>query len=847
MKTIIYFKVIVLLLFIGTTKIWGQSKIVQKETDKRDYVSFVKFATDTVIPLKNASDLLKTLHPKAKEADVWNLSAKRKEIKDDKGYTHQFYQQYYKGVKVEGGEFSIHAVNDNIESVLGNFEPVGDVSVTTKLSEKEALSSALKHIGADVYKWQIPEEEAWIKEYYNDSYYPKGELVIVKSQLKTNSEYRLAYKFDIYAHKPMSNNYVWVDAINGEVIGIESRIHFSNATGTAATRYSGTRTITADSYNGTYRLRETRNGVNISTFNMNHTGSYTSTDFTDNDNNWTAAEFHNTNKDDAALDAHWGAEMVYNYFKNVHNRNSWNGNNGALLSYVNGNLPLIDGSFSNSDNAFWNGNRMTYGQGTYLSPFVTLDIVAHEIGHGICESTANLGVAAAERGAINESLSDIWAACVENWATTDKQTWSLCEDLGVSIRSMSNPNLFNDPDTYQGTNWYTGSNASIYVHRNSGVGNFWFYLLSQGGIGTNDLGNTYNVTGIGINKAAAIVYKAEISYLTSSANYAQFRNATISAATNLYGANSPEVMIVNNAWYAVGVGSQYIVPTISGLDFVPCTGTVTYTSNVNGTWTVSSNLQIVSGQGTNSITVQKVSSNTTVVRYATVSINDITKNILIGSPKVTSIDGPGVAGGGLYYFSPNPYYPAATYSTNWYIYATDGSGTANFTITQNINNYLGVRFTKPGTYMILCAYSNACATSSEMPVYITLTVTQNDLMPTYSTGSGNDSIGIDGSSSSVWSSAYPNPANNELIIARTEDDSSIAISALNTQSVKGKTSEVRVLLYSHSTARLVYNKIHQSSEKQIRIDVSKLPDGIYHLNMIENGEKVKEQTVIVNH
>jgi Zn-dependent metalloprotease len=264
---------------------------------------------------------------------------------------------------VEGGEFSVHAVNDNIESVLGNFEPVGDVPVTASLSEKEALSSALKYIGADVYKWQIPEEEAWIKEYYNDSYYPKGELVIVKDQLKTNSEYRLAYKFSIYAHEPMSSNYVWVDAINGEVIGIESRIHFSNATGTAATRYSGTRTITADSYNGAYRLRETRNGVQIQTYNMHWGTNYNNaSDFVDNDNNWTAAEYNNTNRDNAALDAHWGAEMVYEYFKQVHNRNSWNASGGAIMSYVNADMnsmgygtnnALWSSQFTRSSNGVW--------------------------------------------------------------------------------------------------------------------------------------------------------------------------------------------------------------------------------------------------------------------------------------------------------------------------------------------------------------------------------------------------------------------------------------------------------------------------------------------------------------
>ncbi|MDR1198604.1 MAG: T9SS type A sorting domain-containing protein, partial [Prevotellaceae bacterium] len=62
-----------------------------------------------------------------------------------------------------------------------------------------------------------------------------------------------------------------------------------------------------------------------------------------------------------------------------------------------------------------------------------------------------------------------------------------------------------------------------------------------------------------------------------------------------------------------------------------------------------------------------------------------------------------------------------------------------------------------------------------------------------------------------------------------------------------KTSEIRVLLYSHSTTQLVYNKTYSSAEKQIKIDTSKLPNGIYHLNIIENGEKIKEQTIIINH
>jgi|GEM_PF-569956 len=569
----------------------AQTRFIQKELDHNGNVSYAKLRTDSAPqPLSKSAELLKNMYS-MRTTDELKPSEVRKEMRDELGSTHQYYQQYYKNVKVENGEVSVHSDKfGNIETIFGYYESEGEVDTEPKLSEAQALKYALEHIGAEVYKWQIPEEEQWIKEYFNDTYYPVGELVIVKDRLKTDKIYRLAYRFDIYAHKPMSRNYVWVDAITGDIIDMASRIRFANATGTAVTRYSGTRTITTDSYNGSYRLRETRNGVNISTFNMNNTGNYTSTDFTDNDNNWTAAE-HSANNNNAALDAHWGAEMTYEYFKQIHSRNSWNNNGGALFSYVNGNLPAINPKYSN-DNAFWDANRMTYGQGDIFSPMTTLDICAHEISHGICQSTANL-LYQGESGAIDESLSDIWGACVENWATTNKQTWLIGEDLGFPFRSMLNPRSLGQPDTYGDTNhnWFdvngcTPSDQNDYcgVHTNSGVMNYWFFLLSQGGGGTNGIGNAYSVIGIGIDKAAKIVYRAENIYMSTNTNFANARNATISAATDLYGNFSQEVISVTNAWHAVGVGDRFPPPTIIGSEFICSSVTYTVTYGTVSSW-----------------------------------------------------------------------------------------------------------------------------------------------------------------------------------------------------------------------------------------------------------------------
>ncbi|MFC1734298.1 PKD domain-containing protein, partial [candidate division KSB1 bacterium] len=132
------------------------------------------------------------------------------------------------------------------------------------------------------------------------------------------------------------------------------------------------------------------------------------------------------------------------------------------------------------------------------------------------------------------------------------------EDIGSPLRSMSNPNIYGDPDTYLGTNWYTGSGDNGGVHTNSGVLNFWYYLVSEGGVGINDISNSYNVTGIGIDTAGAIAYRTLSVYLTNTSQYIDARFYSIISAIDLYGPCSGPVETVTNAMYAVGVGGPYI-------------------------------------------------------------------------------------------------------------------------------------------------------------------------------------------------------------------------------------------------------------------------------------------------
>ncbi|VAW24943.1 Zinc metalloproteinase precursor / aureolysin, partial [hydrothermal vent metagenome] len=505
---------------------------------------------------------------------------------DRLGFTHEKYQQYYKNIKVDFATPIIHIKNGEIKSLSGEFYQIENLNITPGISKGIALQRAISSVGASSYMWQDARNARLIN--YKK---PEGELVILPGYLIGKKEDKLAFKFDIYATKPISRGFVYVDAKNGKVLFYNAIIKHINkfnnknkrttsnlksvkiadkilVTGSATTRYSGARNIETLTGTGGYILSDNTRGNGIRTYDLNESTNYASAvDFADNDNNWTAAEWDNTAKDNGALDAHWGAEMTYDYWLTKHNRNSFDGAGATINSYVHYNVAY--------DNAFWDGSRMTYGDGSSdgtvgngnFDILTSLDVAAHEIGHAICTNTANLAYQK-ESGAMNEAFSDIWAASVESFAAPEKSIWLIGEDIerrttSVSLRSMSDPKAEGQPDTYGGTNWIdpncTPSSTNDYcgVHTNSGVLNHWFYILSVGKSGTNDIGSTYSITGIGIDNAAQIAFRIESVYMSANSTYADARTFGIQSAEDLYGVGSPEVIATTNAFYAVGVGLEY--------------------------------------------------------------------------------------------------------------------------------------------------------------------------------------------------------------------------------------------------------------------------------------------------
>lgn len=258
----------------------------------------------------------------------------------------------------------------------------------------------------------------------------------------------------------------------------------------------------------------------------------------------------NTTAFKAAVSAHDYASVVYDFYKNLFNRNSIDNNGMSIISTVH--------YGSNYNNAFWDGSQMVYGDGdgttfTYLSG--DLDVVGHEMTHGVTERTANLTYAN-QSGALNESMSDVLGVLIATYNKYSVKTggtwsfnnadWVVGDDVytptksGDALRSLANPTLYGQPAHMN--NYVNSPNTEAGdwggVHTNSGIPNKAAFLVAQS---------------IGNLKAAKIYYRALTNYMTASTNFLSARNYLVQAATDLYGSGSAEAAAVGTAFDSVGI------------------------------------------------------------------------------------------------------------------------------------------------------------------------------------------------------------------------------------------------------------------------------------------------------
>ena len=347
---------------------------------------------------------------------------------------------------------------------------------------------------------------------------------------------------------------VYTNARNGKQIARESLV--KHADGTGYSQWSGTVTVKTALSGSTYQLNDTTRGSHR-TNDANNSTSQTApgTLFTDADNVW--GNGTTSSRQTAAVDAHYGAAVTWDLYKDSFGRSGIRGDGVAAYSRVH--------YGSSYENAFWYDPCfcMTYGDGgATLNALTALDIAGHEMSHGLTSATAGLAYSG-DAGGLNESTSDVMGAMVEFKAanSSDPGDYYIGEKIfkdGTYLRRMDDP----DADGVS-VNCWTSSTKNLDPHYSSGVGNHAFYLMAEGS-GAKTIGgrshasttcNGTSVTGMGRDAASKIWYRALSVYMTSSTTYPQAAGYMVKAAKDLYGATSSQCSTALAAWKGVNTST----------------------------------------------------------------------------------------------------------------------------------------------------------------------------------------------------------------------------------------------------------------------------------------------------
>ena len=469
------------------------------------------------------------------------------------GRSHERLDQYYEGVKVFGGELVRQTDGGQAVSVFGIVYAGIRVETEPALSPEDAAAVVAGMTGVVAGPEVGPE------------------LVILP---RDEGGYVLAYRLRVLSAEDLS--VFFVDAATGEVALRYSDLQTTVGTGQGV--HHDTKKLSTTLRDGSHLAIDLMRPPAIYTYdlkgNLPRTQLYlnglvtlTESDVAaDADNQWTDA---------AAVDAHAYAGWTYDYLYKRFNRRGLDNRDLAMTSIVH---PVRREDWSTAPsqvlnlyylNAFYAGRGiMVYGEG--LPPGATtggrqwnyfsgaIDVVAHELAHGVTDYTSNL-IYRNESGALNEALSDIVGTSVEFFyqqagAGYMKADYLLGEDVTApsgAFRSMANPQAYGDPDHY--SKRYLGPDDNGGVHSNSGIANHAFYLAVEGGINRTSGLPVQGVGAANRDRIEKTFFRAFTQLLPANATFSMARAATLQAARDLYGPGSDVERAIEQAWAAVGV------------------------------------------------------------------------------------------------------------------------------------------------------------------------------------------------------------------------------------------------------------------------------------------------------
>lgn len=491
---------------------------------------------------QRALGLMKANSAAAKVADGDQFSASDVVIDND-GSEHVRFDRQYKGLRVIGGDVVVHSNGKGqLKGHSHTMSKPVQLDTLARIDETSAIAMA-------------EQQFAGIRNSVS-----KAGLVI-HARAEPTLAYEVLVTGDMRDGTPSEMHYI-VDANRGGVIDKWDGIETAAAVGTAKSLFDGTVSVNTDSQTtGGYAMRDlTRGSSAINDMNKRTNGSGSL--MLDSDNVW--GNFTTADVATVAGDVSYGTAKTWDYFKNVHGRNGIANDGLGSLSKIHVGRNYV--------NAYWSDSCkcMSYGDGdgTTYYPLVALDVIGHEMSHGVMNATAKL-VYSGESGGINEASSDIFGMLIKFYANNPSAPGNYLngEKLLISNTGVTNPTkafryMFKPSLDGASADCYSSTVGNLDVHLSSGVANHFAYLLAEGAVVPSGFsltpaqlvcnGNT-SLTAIGRDALGKIWYRALTVYMTSSTNYAAARVATLNAASDLYGATSVQRNAVASAWSAVGV------------------------------------------------------------------------------------------------------------------------------------------------------------------------------------------------------------------------------------------------------------------------------------------------------
>ena len=469
----------------------------------------------------------------------------RGQTTDPDGTTHVRLDRTYHGLQVVGGDLVVHQSRSGAwEGANLTLDHALALDTTPVVDASTAAGDAMRHLDRGIRGAKV-----------------ERHTLVVDA---TGATPRLAWQVvtgGTQADGTPSRLESYVDARTGKVIRTEQTIE--TVSGDGHSLYEGDVPLQLTQSGSSYQLKDPTRGGTYTTDMKNKSdgllctllglGCSAGTLYASPDTSF--GDGTNANRESAAADAQYGSNETWDYYKTTFGRDGIFGTGAGSYNRVHYGNGYV--------NAFWDGEKMTYGDGdgTSYGPLVSLDVAGHEMSHGVTENTAGLNYSG-ESGGLNESTSDIFGTMVEFFADNpnDPGDYLIGEEFDLKnhqgLRRMDHPSAADDS-----LDCWSSSAKNVDVHYSSGIGNHFFYLLSEGSGAKTINGVSYDsptcdgstVAGIGRTAAAAIWYRALTTYFTSNTDYAGARTATLQAAADLYGAGSTQYDAVAAAWSAVAV------------------------------------------------------------------------------------------------------------------------------------------------------------------------------------------------------------------------------------------------------------------------------------------------------